>query len=74
MIMIRPLELSRHVLLMCALLWIKAGKSKVLVLAKAASWSQEYGWNLGDTFSLFLPEFGGFYLPGKTYMYIVGTQ
>lgn len=62
MIMIRPLELSRHVLLMCAFLWIKAGKLKVLVLAKAASWSQECGWNLGDTFSLLLPEFGGFYL------------
>lgn len=31
-IMIRPLELSRHVLLMCALLWVKAGKSKVLLV------------------------------------------
>lgn len=31
-IMIRPLELSRHVLLMCALLWVKARKSKVLLV------------------------------------------
>lgn len=39
-IMIRPLKLSRHVFLMCALLWVKARKSKVLlILAKAASWA-----------------------------------
>ena len=31
-IMIRPLELSGHVLLMCASLWVKAGKSKVLLV------------------------------------------
>lgn len=66
LIMIRPLELSRHVLLMCVLLWVKAGKSKVLVLPKAPSWSQKCDWNLGDTFPMFLPEFGGSYLPRKT--------
>lgn len=38
MIIIRPLELSRLVLLMGALLWVKAGKSEVLLVpAKAAS-------------------------------------
>ena len=64
--MIRPLEPSRHVLLMCVLLWVKAGKSKVLVLLKAPSWSKKCDWNLGDTCPVFLPEFGGSYLPRKT--------
>lgn len=66
MIMIRPLELSRRVLLMCALLWVKAGKSKVLVPAKASSWSQECDGNPGDTFPLFLSELRGSSLAGKT--------
>lgn len=65
MIMIRPLEPSRRVLLMCALLWVKAGKSKVLVLAKALLWPQECGWNPGDTFLLFLSEVGVSSLPRK---------
>lgn len=34
MIVIRPLELSRPMLLMCTLLCIKAGKSEVLISAK----------------------------------------
>lgn len=59
MIMIRPLELSRRVLLMCALLWVKAGKSEVLVPATASSWSQECGWNPHDIFRLSLSELGG---------------
>lgn len=67
MTMIRRVEISRPCAFECALLWVKAGKSEVLVLvAKAASWSQECGWNLGDTFPVFLPEFGSSYLPRKT--------
>lgn len=34
MIMIRPLELSRPMFLMCTLFCIKAGKSEVLISAK----------------------------------------
>lgn len=46
MIMIRPLELSRPMLLMCTLLCIKADKSEVLISAKAVHGLRSVAWIL----------------------------